>query len=44
MAASWRVMEWLPSSIFTSEALSAYAVFVFRLAEIYVPFGDGTDA
>jgi hypothetical protein len=36
--------EWLPSSLFTREALVAYVVFIVRLAEIYVPFACRTDA
>jgi hypothetical protein len=37
-------MEWLPTSILPREARFAYVASAFRLAEIYVPFVDGTDA
>jgi hypothetical protein len=36
-------MERLPSSIFPREVRFAHIAFAFRLAEIYVPFVDGTD-
>jgi hypothetical protein len=44
MLASLPVSEGLPSLIFTPEALFAYVLFTLRLAEIYVPFADDTDA
>src|SRR5262249_28286410 len=42
--ASWARMAWLLSAIFGKEALFAYVSITFRLAEIYGPFVDGTDA
>ena len=44
MVASLRVMEWLPTSIITGAALFAYLMRVLLLAQIYVPFVDGTEA
>jgi hypothetical protein len=41
--ASWRVVGWLPTSIFTAEAPSAYLGRALPLAEIYVPFVDETN-
>src|SRR5436190_1616560 len=37
-------MEGLPTSILPSEAYFAYVASSFRLAEIYVPFVDPTEA
>src|SRR5262249_59255671 len=37
-------MGWLPTSILPREACFAYVASAFRLAEIYVPFVDVSDA
>jgi hypothetical protein len=42
--ASLPVMGWLPTAIFTREALLAYPPLTVRLAKIYVPFVTSTGA
>ena len=42
--ASWRVMGWLPTSIFSAEAPFAYVGRALLLAEIHVPFVRRTEA
>jgi hypothetical protein len=37
-------MGWLPTSILPTEARFAYVVSALRLAAIYVPFVERTDA
>ena len=43
MVTSLPVTELLSGSIFTREARFAYHISAFRLAKIYVPFGDVTE-